>query len=115
MAALAYLLIGILVLWHIYGAAVASWHISASEFFEPWQKTAQHLIAWCLPILGVALILRVLGPEVRKRRPGWIPLLEPIILASFGMSVSEAIDSASADYNSSTEGSHHDLDIPSDD
>jgi hypothetical protein len=84
---------GVLTLWHIYGAAVASWHIARSEFFAPWQKTMQYLIAWLLPLIGVALILNMLGPEVRKRRPGWFPLLEPLVLASFGISGTEVMDS----------------------
>lgn len=76
MDALVYFLAAVLVFWHVYGAAFASWHIAASEFFEPWQKGVQHGIAWCIPILGVALILRVLGPQVRSRHPNWIPLLD---------------------------------------
>lgn len=90
MAALTYILIGVLVFWHVYGASIASWHISNSELFDPWQKKAQHVIAWYLPFIGVAIILHMLGPVVRRRRPGWIPLLEPIILASFLLSVSHA-------------------------
>lgn len=96
MAALVYILIGVLVLWHVYGAASASWHIAASELFDPWQKKAQYVIAWCLPIIGVAIIIHMLGPVLRQRRPGWIPLLEPIILASFLLSVSHASDSSSS-------------------
>lgn len=86
-----YLLITVLVVWHIYGAAMTSWYIATSSLFDPWQKKAQYVIAWCVPILGVAIILHLLGPVVRQRRPGWIPLLESVILASFGLSVSQAI------------------------
>jgi len=92
MAALTYLLIGVLVFWHIYGASVASWHISKSELFDPWQKNAQHVISWCLPFIGVAIMLHMLGPVVRRHRPSWIPLLEPIIIASFLLSISHASD-----------------------
>ena len=84
---------GLLTLWQVYGAALASWHIARSEFFTPWQKTMQYLIAWLVPLVGVALILHMLGPEVRKRRPGWFPLLEPLVLAGFGVSGTEVIDS----------------------
>lgn len=84
---------GIVVFWHLYGAALASWHIAKSESFTPWQKTAQYLIAWLLPFVGVALILHMLGSDVRRRGPGWFPLLEPLVLASFGRSAEEAIDS----------------------
>ncbi|MDR1996021.1 hypothetical protein [Azonexus sp.] len=101
MANLIYLLLALMSIWHIYGAAIASWHIARSEFFEPWQKQAQYLIAWLVPLLGTAFIIRMLSPEVRIHRPGW-SLLEPIILASFGVSISESIDSASDEYSSST-------------
>ena len=106
MTLLAYILIGVLVLWHVYGAALASWHISASELFDPWQKKAQHILAWCLPIFGVAIILHMLGPVVRKRRPGWVPLLEPIILSSFLMSVEHSSEPSdvSADAVTNPEG-----------
>jgi hypothetical protein len=87
------MLVALIVIWYVYGAAVASWHIANSEFFEPWQKVAQHLITWLLPVVGVAIILHTLGPDVRKRRPGWIPLLEPLVLAGFGLSVSNAAPS----------------------
>ena len=90
---LVWILVAVIFSWHIYGAAVTSWHIARSEFFEPWQKTAQYLIAWLLPIVGVALILHMLGPDVRKRRPGWVPLLEPLVLASFGISAANAMES----------------------
>lgn len=92
-AYMVWIVIGVLTLWYIYGAAVASWHIARSEFFTPLQKTMQYLIAWLLPLVGVALILNMLGPEVRKRRPGWFPLLEPLVLAGFGISGTEVIDS----------------------
>ena len=101
MATLIYLLLVLLAIWHIYGAAITSWHIARSDFFEPWQKQAQYLIAWLVPLLGTAFILRMLGPEVRSRRPGW-SLLEPLILASFGISASKAIEAASNEDSSST-------------
>lgn len=97
MTILGYSLLGVLLLWHVYGAAIASWHIAASELFDPWQKMAQYLIAWGIPILGVAIILHMLGPVVRKRRPGWVPVLEPMILSSFLLSVSHTSESPEAD------------------
>lgn len=96
MAALTYLLFGVLFFWHIYGASVASWYISKSDLLDPWQKNAQHVIAWCLPFIGVASILHMLGPAVRRHRPGWIPLLEPVILASFLLSISHTTDQSNA-------------------
>lgn len=114
METLIYLLMVLMAIWHLCGAAITSWHIARSEFFEPWQKKAQYLIAWLIPVLGTAFILRMLGPEVRTRRPGW-SLLEPIILASFGISVSNAIDSASDENSPSTLTADHGSDSGNDD
>jgi hypothetical protein len=114
METLIYLLLLLLVIWHIYGAAITSWHIARSDFFEPRQKQAQYLIAWLIPLLGTAFILRMLGPEVRTRRPGW-SLLEPIILTSFGISASNAIDSASNENSSTASTPDQTVDSASDD
>jgi len=77
------LLITLLVLVYVYSAAVASWHVHNTAYFTRGQKLAQLVMIWLLPIIGVAFVLSMLGPEERKRRPGWVPLLEPLILAAF--------------------------------
>lgn len=91
---------------HIYGAAIVSWHIAASDYFDHNQKIAQYVIAWCVPVIGTAFIIHILSSDVPWRRPGWIPLLEPLVLAVFGMSFSNSLD---AQYgNSDTQDSSHD-------
>ena len=82
------MIVGVL---HIYGAAIVSWHIASSEYFDRNQKIAQHVIAWCVPVLGTAFIIHVLGSDVRWKRPGWIPLLEPMVLTVFGVSLSKSL------------------------
>jgi hypothetical protein len=91
------LLIALLVLFYVYSAAVASWHLRNATYFTRGQKLAQLAIVWLLPIVGVAFVLSMLGPEERNRRPGWIPLLEPFILAVFIHSASGTADDISHD------------------
>lgn len=88
------LLIALLVIFYVYSAAVASWHLRHTMYFTRGQKLAQLAMVWLLPIIGVAFVLSMLGPEERKRRPGWVPLLEPFILAAFIHSASDAADDA---------------------
>lgn len=99
------LLIGVLALLYVYSAAVASWHLRNTTYFTRGQKLAQLAIVWLLPIIGVAFVLSMLGPEERKRRPGWFPLLEPFILAVFIHSASGAADEVSHD-NGATDSAH---------
>lgn len=75
------LLISLLVVFYVYSAAVASWHLRNATYFTGGQRLAQLAMVWLLPIVGVAIVLSMLVPEERKRRPGWVPLLEPFILA----------------------------------
>lgn len=91
------LLIALLTLFYLYSAAVASWHLHHSSYFTRGQKMAQHALVWLLPVVGVALVLSMLDPKERARRPGWIPLLEPILLSVFLVSASRADDTASHD------------------
>jgi hypothetical protein len=92
---LAGFLITLLVVFYVYSSAVATWHLGHATYFTRFQKLAQLAIIWLLPVFGVAIVLHMLGPEVRKRRPGWVPLLEPLVLAVFIHSASSATDSVS--------------------
>lgn len=103
------LLIAVLVVFHVYSAAVATWHLGRVTYFSRFQMLAQLTIIWLLPIFGVAFVLHMLGPDVRKRRPGWVPLLEPLVLAVFIHSAASATDtvpheSASLDSTPSQDG-----------
>lgn len=84
----------VLLALHVYGAAFASWHLSKSPYFEPYQKYMQLAIIWLVPILGTAFILNILGPEVRQRRPGWIPWLDFMLVSAFASSATAAIETA---------------------
>jgi hypothetical protein len=105
---LAGLLISLLVVLYVYSAAVASWHLRNATYFTGGQKLAQLAMIWLLPIVGVAIVLSMLGPEERKRRPGWVPLLEPFILAVFIHSASGAADGVSHDRESTDSTPSHD-------
>lgn len=94
------LLIALLVMFYVYSAGVASWHLRNAKYFTRGQKLAQLAIVWLLPIVGVAFVLSMLGPEERRRRPGWVPLLEPFILAVFIHSASGAADDVSCNSGS---------------
>jgi hypothetical protein len=83
-----------LAVFHAYAAAFTSWHVSKSAYFEPKQKYAQYAIIWLLPIIGTAIVLHVLSPEVRHRRPGWIPWIDFLLIAAFVSSASSAIEDA---------------------
>ena len=102
------LLVLLLVVIHVYSAAVATWHLTHTEYFSQAQKFAQLAIVWLLPIIGVAFVLSVLGPEERKRRPGWVPLLEPLILAAFIHSGSGTGDDVSHHSASTESAPSHD-------
>lgn len=101
------LLIALLVLFYVYSAAVASWHLRNAIYFTRGQKLAQLAIVWLLPIFGVAFVLSMLGPEERKRSPGWVPLLEPFILAVFIHSTSGAADDVSHDSGATDSAPSH--------
>lgn len=103
-----WLLVALLVLVYVYSAAVATWHLGNTSYFTNGQKLAQLAMIWLLPILGVAIVLSMLAPEERKRRPGWVPLLEPFILAMFIHSASGATDDASHGSASTDSTSSHD-------
>lgn len=102
------LLIALLALFYVYSAAVASWHLRNATYFTQGQKLSQLAMVWLLPIVGVAFVLSMLGPEERKRRPGWIPLLEPFILAVFIHSASDAAADASHEHGSTDSNPFHD-------
>lgn len=94
LSTLAWVLVAVLLVLYVYSAAVATWHIRRTSFFTTSQKSWQIAIVWCIPIIGVAVVLHMLGPEVRKRRPGWVPLLEPLVLGVFFLSVTDSIDAS---------------------
>jgi Na+/H+ antiporter NhaD/arsenite permease-like protein len=102
------LLIALLVVFYVYSAAVASWHLRNTTYFTRGQKLAQLAIVWLLPIVGVAFVLSMLSPEERKRRPGWVPLLEPFILAVFIHSASSAAEGNAHDSGSTDSTPSHD-------
>jgi hypothetical protein len=106
---LAGFLVALLVAFYIYSAAVATWHVRNSAYLSRSQKLAQLAIIWLLPIVGVAFVLHMLGPEERMRRPGWVPLLEPLVLAAFihsssGTTEDSSYGCASADSTASHDG-----------
>jgi hypothetical protein len=106
---LRYLLVALLVVLlvlYVYSGAVATWHLNRSEYFTPFQKKAQLVLIWGLPIIGVAIVLQVLGPDERKVRPGWVPILEPLVLAAFMQSASDVAHSASCDFDDSNHIAH---------
>lgn len=82
------------------GAALTSWHLSKPPYFDSSQKIAQYAIIWLIPVLGTALILNILGPEIRRRYPGWIPWLDFMVVSFFVSSATEAIET-SGDYEHS--------------
>ncbi len=83
-----------LAVFHVYAAAFTSWHLSKSAYFEPRQKYAQYAIIWLLPIIGVAIVLNILSSDVRRRRPGWAPWLDFLLVSAFVSSASAAIEDA---------------------
>jgi len=90
--------LGLLVLFHVYAATFASWHVSKSTYFEPGQKYAQYAIIWLLPIIGVAIVLQVLSPDVRPRSPGWVPWFEFLLVAAFVSSASAATENSATEF-----------------
>jgi uncharacterized membrane protein YgcG len=101
-------LLALLLVFFIYSAAVTTWLLAHSEYFSRGQKLAQVAIIWLLPVIGIAIVLSMLGPEERKRRPGWVPLLEPFILSTFIESSSGGTEEASHDSATSESLSSHD-------
>ena len=89
----------------IYAAAFTSWQVAKSPYFEPGQKYAQYAVIWLLPIIGVAIMLHILSPDVRRRRPGWVPWLEFLLVAAFTSSATAAIDGAAAQHSGANDGS----------
>lgn len=83
-----------LVVFSLYLAAFTSWHVAHSDYFSPGQKYAQYAIIWLVPIFGAALVLHVLSPEVRRRRPGWVPWLDFLLVSAFASSATAAIEDA---------------------
>jgi hypothetical protein len=92
----------VLVALHLYGAAFASWHLSKSQYFEPWQKFAQYAIIWLIPVLGTAFILNILGSEVRQRYPGWVPWLDFMLVSLFVSSATETIETSGSNEHTAT-------------
>jgi hypothetical protein len=90
---LVWVLAAALLVLYVYSAAVATWHLRRTSYLTRSQRLAQLIIVWCVPIIGVAFVLHMLGPEVRRRRPGWVPLLEPLVLAAFLLSASSGEES----------------------
>jgi len=86
------LVLGVLAVLYFYSSAVTTWYVRRSEYFDRRQKFYLLLMVWLLPIVGVALALNMLGSEVGRHRPGWIPLIESLILAMFVHSASSASD-----------------------
>ena len=86
--------LGGLVLFALYLAAFTSWYVAHSDYFSPGQKYAQYAIIWLIPIFGAALVLQVLSPEVRQRRPGWVPWFDFLLVAAFVSSANAAIEDA---------------------
>lgn len=85
-----------LAIFHVYMAAFTSWHLSKSAYFELGQKYAQYAIVWLIPILGVAFVLHVLSPEIRRRRPGWFPWFDFLLVSAFASSATASIEDAAA-------------------
>ena len=99
----------LLITLHIYGASLASWHLSKSLYFDPWQKRAQYFIIWLIPVIGTALVLNMLAPEISKRSLGWIPWLDGLIISAFVISASNATEvSATHDHTTAIDTSNTD-------
>lgn len=86
--------LGGLVLFALYLAAFTSWYVAHSDYFSPGQKNAQYAFIWLVPIFGAALVLHILSPEVRCRRPGWVPWLEFLLVSAFVSSATTASEDA---------------------
>jgi len=97
--------LGFLAIFHVYAAAFTSWHVSKSACFEPGQKYAQYAIIWLLPIIGIAIVLHVLSSDVRRRRPGWVPWLDYLLVAAFVSSTSATAEDAATDNVSNNQDS----------
>ncbi|MDK2126727.1 hypothetical protein [Parachitinimonas caeni] len=82
-----------LVLLTAYGliGARLSYLVLHSELFDPWQKRAQLLLIWCLPILGWGLILAALLPSRRAGRL-FIPLEAFLLLAGTVSTLQTGLD-----------------------
>lgn len=85
-----FIAVAALAIVYIYMAAFTSWHVAKSDYFEPGQKYAQYAIIWLLPIIGAALVLHILAPDMRRPSPGWIPWVDYLLVASFVCSVDAA-------------------------
>ncbi len=94
----------VVAVFFIYTAAFTSWQVAKSPYFEPRQKYAQYAIIWLLPIIGAAIVLHVLSPNVRRRRPGWVPWFEFLLVAAFTSSATEAIDGIAAQHSGANDG-----------
>ena len=107
---LQYLLVvslAVLLILYLYGSAVATWQLNRSACFTPFQKKAQLVLIWALPIIGVAIVFQVLGPDEKKVRPGWVPLLEPLVLSAFMQSASEVAYSGACDFTDTNQATLH--------
>ena len=84
---------------HLFAAAFTTWHLSKSTLFEPSQKMAHYAIVWLIPIVGVAIVLHILSPDlspnILRRRPGWIPWCEFLLVSAFVSRVNVSIENAS--------------------
>ena len=65
----------------IYTAAFATYYVAQSELFERHQQYAIYAIAWLLPIIGPAIIISIVWPEIRATRKSGIPLIGYLFLA----------------------------------
>lgn len=72
----------VLIFIAVYGAAFVTYHTAQSDYFETNQKYMIIALAWLLPIIGPAIVFRVLSEDKPiKPRPG-VPLLDFIFLSA---------------------------------
>ena len=77
-----YTLVFLFVFLVVYMALFISYHVVRSEYFSKKQKTAIIAIAWVVPVLGPAFILRVLLDDKAIERKHGVPLFDFIFLTA---------------------------------
>ncbi|WP_394171667.1 hypothetical protein [Saccharospirillum alexandrii] len=76
------IVLGVIILWTVYGYVVVAKAILTSHSYEWWQKFVIMIFTLLLPIIGAAFVFRVLSDEFETVKRKRIPLIPFLLLAS---------------------------------